>query len=1289
MRTPTARPSRPVHARTALSLAIANALVLALLPEPAHAACGEQSGDYATTQTCTPPSGRAAEISTLPGTTLTTSAGNALLSRSTNAASTILLNGTVVLSSPPTAASAVQAQILGNTGLGQAMIEFQSGSNVVRLAGKGQDAVAIINTNSGTSSLVVSSGATLDIENRVTGTEHDGIDVTTSGGGDISFQHQGTGAILTYGGNNIWLKAVGSGNVNATVGAGAKLTVNNNDPLSAGDPNIDDENDPQAGTGNHAGLHTRAANGNTRVNNAATIRGIGQNAFGIFTEGGTGMTSLTNTGTITTDGLNGFGIRALSTTGSINVVNSGDITTTGNNGHAIYVNDNVGATGDISIQNDGDLVVGNDSDPVGSRGIYVIKRGTGNFSLTGSGNITVRNGPDSTRANGIIITTAQNGTVDYSGDIVTSGPGAGAIRLDSSGGDATVNYTGNKLETLSTQAHGIYATALLGKATISSSGTITTHSQTAGGEGTGIDAYGLRAETGGQDASITYTGPRIDVNGSGAAILANTTYKSGTGAGQATIDNSGELIARGNRQRGIRAITVTGDQTIINRGAIITQGDTNSQGILAQASGAARITVQNSGNITTHGSIASGIDALTVGGAVSVSNSAAILGGWGQSTGVSLAGETQALSNTGTIGALSDRAVLGDASGPDATVTIDNGGEIVGSITAGTSQVGIANQGSWVVRNFADSNGDGVRDSWGVAVSNLGTASGNRIDNSGTLTLAAQPSGGIQTFDATGAYLPLGQSANAPVQGGAVQGQLLGVGTFTHSGLIDLTGGGRAVGNVLLISNGQVAGSNGGGVFVSNGGRLLLNTELNEGGANSRSDMLVVDSTATGSGGATGLLVNNIGGQGALTEGNGIAVVDLLDTAVAASDANAFRLARRVVAGPYEYQLYRGAPDGSGTQTWYLRSDIEPTPPTPPDPPTPPNPPEPPLPPGPPTPPEPRTPNFRPEVSLYGALPALALVYGRTMVDTLHERVGEERPTAWQQPPAEDESTWGPSLGWGRVIYRSGKQDGDRKDSVGNTPEYNYDLTAFQVGADLYRKERADGSHDQAGFSLGIGSMDAGVSHYTGRNAGDDTLRAYSLGGYWTHFGQPGWYLDGVLQISRYDIEARPNELSKLKTKGWGYTGSLEGGYPYEADKDLWVEPQAQVIYSYVDLDDSDDIGADVRFRDVESLIGRLGVRIAKDWETEGSDKSRRRTQGWVRPSVWHEFKGQPKTEFSSQSGYIPFEANIDGTWGEVNLGIDHQASEKVTFTVSAGYREAFDGDSHGYDAMVGFKYLF
>ncbi|MNJ03800.1 hypothetical protein D3C73_1642700 [compost metagenome] len=55
----------------------------------------------------------------------------------------------------------------------------------------------------------------------------------------------------------------------------------------------------------------------------------------------------------------------------------------------------------------------------------------------------------------------------------------------------------------------------------------------------------------------------------------------------------------------------------------------------------------------------------------------------------------------------------------------------------------------------------------------------------------------------------------------------------------------------------------------------------------------------------------------------------------------------------------------------------------------------------------------------------------------------------------------------------------------------------------------------------------------------------------------------------------------------------------------------------------------------------------------------------------------------------MPFEADLDGTWGEVNMGVDYQANARTTFTVSAGYRQAFDNDSRGYDGMVGFKIKF
>jgi len=1257
--------------RRALLVAMANALTLA----DAQAACGPLvAGAYNISQTCTPAASVDASLSTQAGTSVTTTAGSSVLSRANNANSTLTLSATTINSTPPTAANAVFSNVIGSAG--NATLIVDGGTNTVNVGGSGLDALAITNAGSGLSTFSVTSGTTLNILNTVVGNEHDGIDVNASGGGGINVTHDGSGQITLLGGNGIWTKATGSGDTDVRVGAGVSILVNNDDALSAGPPIVDDTL-PTAGIGNHAGVHTRAVSGNTTVVNAATVQAIGMNAFGLFTEGGAGNTRLSNSGTLSTNGLNGFGIRSFSTVGSIDVVNNGAITTTGGGGHGIYANDNVGATGSISIENNATLNVGNTANTAGSRAIYIIKRGTGDATVTGNGNINVFGSINTTRAYGIIVSAENNNVlIDYSGDIFASGFGAGGIRVDSTGGNVRIDYSGNRIETLHSNANGIYAStqAPTGTVDVSAGGTIITHSDAGSGDGSGIGSFGIQALTQGGNVSATFTGPLIDVNGQGAAILAGNAFNSGAGLGTLNVSNSGELVARGNQQRGIRTLSVSGVQTIVNTGPIQTLGASNSQGIFAEASGAATLSVSNTGAITTRGTGSSAIDALTEGGVVNVSNTATIQGGRADSNGVTLSGASQTLVNSGAIGALSDSAVRADTTTPGTSFALDNQGQMTGSVNALGAGSTVTNSGTWTLRNFADTTGSGIRDTWGVATSNLGASGNNSVDNSGTLRLEAQPASGIVNFSTGGAYLPLGQTVNTPVPGGAVQGQLLGVNRFTNSGTLDLPAGSQTVGNVLLISGAAAAGNDGGGVFVSNGGSVLLNTTLNAGGANSRSDMLVVDSTTTGSRGATGVAVTNIGGQGDLTQGNGIAVVELLNKTEGASDPNAFRLARRVVAGPYEYRLQQGAEDGSAKDTWYLRSDaLTPVDPPGPDPDPAPAP----------------APNYRPEVSLYGAVPALALVYGRTMVDTLHERVGEERLNAGDPLPKEDQSTLAPSMGWGRVIYRSGKQDGDRKNALGNTPEYNYDLTAFQVGTDLYRKVRTDGSHEQAGISLSAGTLNAGVSHYTRRAAGEDTLRAYGVGAYWTHFGPSGWYLDGVLQVNRFDIEARPNDLEKLKTRGWGYTASLENGYPFEVDKDWYVEPQLQAIYSYVDLDSSDDVGAKVRFKDVDSLIGRLGVRIAKDWATEGIDKSERRTNGWIRPSVWHEFKGKPKTEFSSESGYIPFQSDIQGTWGEVNLGVDYQANRRTTFTASAGYRQGFDGDSHGYDAMLGFKINF
>ena len=124
---------------------------------------------------------------------------------------------------------------------------------------------------------------------------------------------------------------------------------------------------------------------------------------------------------------------------------------------------------------------------------------------------------------------------------------------------------------------------------------------------------------------------------------------------------------------------------------------------------------------------------------------------------------------------------------------------------------------------------------------------------------------------------------------------------------------------MLVITGARQAGVAGPGTFISNGGTLRLDTVLNEGGAATRSDTLVVDGTMVGAG-ATNTVIRNAGGQGALTVGDGILVVEVKDPARSA--AGAFSLqGGSITAGAFDYFLFKGGVSSPGAAgNWYLRN---------------------------------------------------------------------------------------------------------------------------------------------------------------------------------------------------------------------------------------------------------------------------------------------------------------------------------------------------------------------------------
>ena len=524
----------------------------------------------------------------------------------------------------------------------------------------------------------------------------------------------------------------------------------------------------------------------------------------------------------------------------------------------------------ITITADGVTIL-NDNNPTGSNQTGLRIQSSGNANIT-----------------------ATNSTINVSG--TASDFALYAIVLD--GGaphNASVNFTQGTIATLS----GVESGAIQadnrgnGNATIVASGAITVMPTV--GVANGTTQYGLlaHAENIGVgapgNASVTFESgtlnvnavrPRgilawVDGNGSatvntGAGTVINVTgtqfggpgvylFSSGTAtAPNALTANVASLITSvgptntdpSNLPVGIRALNSGTDAPIVVNytGPGITVEGGNGVGILAQSGSGSINVTSSSGPIRTTGEFSSGIVAITGGNAaVNIASGVSVMGGWQAgltggsgpfglpAAGVILNpfGGIGTLTNNGIIGALSDRAVAGDPQ-------VINNGTITGFVQFTGGGNSIENNGTFDLRHFADTNGDGVRDTLRVAIADLGDLPNNSFTNNGTLALPAVT--GATTLDSTGQYLPLGNPNNAMALGGPLQGHLIGVSTFTNSGIIDLQSN-PVAGDVLVITGARQAGVPGTGTFVSNGGTLKLDTVLNEGGAATRSDTLVVDGT--------------------------------------------------------------------------------------------------------------------------------------------------------------------------------------------------------------------------------------------------------------------------------------------------------------------------------------------------------------------------------------------------------------------------------------------------------------
>ena len=568
------------------------------------------------------------------------------------------------------------------------------------------------------------------------------------------------------------------------------------------------------------------------------------------------------------------------TDGSVSETLNGDVTGSSASGVAATVRT---AGTDLSINQVQGTISGQ------STGITTWNQGTGLTSITTSGKVV--------SAGGTAVT-----ILNQSSSLVPP--------LTSSATSLTVNQTAGEI----TGATGISATNYGTGPT-----KITTTTNVTGTNGSGVTSAAMN------DLTITQTSGVIDgyITGIGA---------NGLGAGAVSIDVLGTVKASG---------PPSDDSGV---GVFATANSTSGGKVTLNQAAGTSISGTNWGIGLNQFGTLSGIEFNTQG---------TIIGGAGGGiyTGAILANNTPVILNINNGANISstgpDNIAIEDQRG-QAQLTLFSGSVVNGHIHLGRNNDTMLVMGGAVISD-PTSDIDGGDSLYGVDLLGATTSTNKLTFQGGTLTRAGATILNWQTITLDGTPTELTDSLLNTGTGTNPDGSLQGL-LLRNAAKVTLQPEVKISGDVSIDPGTSMNHSLGGAVkgAVTNGGvvtwvhpagppasysrlsntsyigvsgQLVMNTFLGVDG--SASDVLAIDG-GTGTG-TTTLNISNTDGPGALTTGNGILVVDALNGATTVPGA--FALASRLIAGEFEYKLYRGSVDASNPEAWYLRSVAVPKPP--------------------------------------------------------------------------------------------------------------------------------------------------------------------------------------------------------------------------------------------------------------------------------------------------------------------------------------------------------------------------
>ncbi|MFV5929859.1 autotransporter outer membrane beta-barrel domain-containing protein [Klebsiella aerogenes] len=457
-------------------------------------------------------------------------------------------------------------------------------------------------------------------------------------------------------------------------------------------------------------------------------------------------------------------------------------------------------------------------------------------------------------------------------------------------------------------------------------------------------------------------------------------------------------------------------------------------------------------------------------------------------------------------------------------------------------------------------------------------------------------------------------------------------GNVTNSGKLLLSAADNSVGNNFTI-NGDYTGSA--------GSQIVMNSQLGE--DSSPTDHLSITGSSYGQ---SGVSIANIGGLGAQTV-NGMEIVS-----VGGSSEAQLTLSKPVVAGAYEYDLYKHS-----NGNWYLESKATPSD-------------------------DPsddtdegdsgsdsgtdggtdggsdngsdngsNTDNggqSSPEVMA----PEVGAYLGNYLAAQgmfLHKRDDRDQLTFRNE---DNLNTW---------MYVKGRYH--ENDAGGDKVSYDTTTTVLQVGSDFMSKPMDKGILRAGGmFGAGQAKTDSDAKHNV-RDA-QGKVDGFNVGLYATWQEDPklrlGSYIDTWASYSWYNNTVTSNRNNE-KYDSKGFAASIEVGHAWVIPSDnarTWkIEPQAQMIYSYLDQENhTDPDGVRVTTLDNNSLFGRLGVKSSYFEQQD--------VKAWQPYVAVNWLKGAGQNDLAFNGEKVSNDTPDDR--GQLELGVTGNVNETTTISLRA-----------------------